>query len=407
MEGWNTYTLNDICTVITDGSHFSPREDKEGCHLIATVKDMNEYGFDLQNCKHISKEDYASLVKSGCQPEKNDVLYSKDGTIGIVQLYKGGVDIVLLSSIAILRCNTNLVSPRFLSLLLRSSKINQYVSENYKTGSALPRIVLKDFRKIEVEIPPLLIQQRIAEILGALDDKIELNHQMNQTIEQMTQALYKQYFIDGVDPENLPKGWKYANLGDCINTISKTHKFPKSNVIFLNTSDIFNGFVLHSNYSEVESLPGQAKKSIRKFDILYSEIRPMNKRFAYVNFNADDYVVSTKLMVLRPKTDIDSIFFYFLLTRPWIISELQNQAEARSGTFPQITFNQIKEISFLMPDRKFLDDFIEKVLIPNYELIYSNSNEIKYLTNLRDYLLPKFVSSEINNFDLATIEQAL
>ena len=277
----------------------------------------------------------------------------------------------------------------------------------HNSGSAVPTLNRNYLHPIEVKIPPLYKQLQIAKILGAIDDKIDLNLQMNNNLELMAQSQFKHDFVDGIDPDNLPKGWKHTYIGDCINTISKTHKFPKSNVIFLNTSDILDGFVLHSNYSEIESLPGQAKKSIQKFDILYSEIRPMNKRFAYVNFNADDYVVSTKLMVLRPKTDIDSIFFYFILTRPWIISELQNQAEARSGTFPQITFDQIKEISFLLPDRKFLNDFIEKVLVPNYQLIYSNSDEIKYLTSLRDYLLPKLISGELIPSDLTAIEQSL
>ncbi|MDK9856025.1 hypothetical protein [Staphylococcus equorum] len=90
--------------------------------------------------------------------------------------------------------------------------------------------------------------------------------------------------------------YKVENL---IDSVSKKHTFPGDKIIFLNTSDIEKGYVLHNNYSMIDSLPGQAKKSIQKGDILYSEIRPKNERFAYINFASDDYVVSTKLMVLR------------------------------------------------------------------------------------------------------------
>ena len=83
-EDWEIKGLGDICKEITDGSHFSPKEDKEGEFFIATVKDFSEYGFDLTSCKKISKEIFYDLVKTNCVPEKGDVLLSKDGTMGIL-----------------------------------------------------------------------------------------------------------------------------------------------------------------------------------------------------------------------------------------------------------------------------------------------------------------------------------
>ena len=93
--------------------------------------------------------------------------------------------------------------------------------------------------------------------------------------------------------------WPIAKVGDLADSISETHKFGKDHLVFLNTSDVLLGKFLHCCYSEVRDWPGQAKKSIRKDDILFSEIRPANGRWAYVNVEADDYVVSTKLMVIR------------------------------------------------------------------------------------------------------------
>jgi type I restriction enzyme S subunit len=91
---------------------------------------------------------------------------------------------------------------------------------------------------------------------------------------------------------------------ECIlDSISITHRFDKSKLIFLNTSDILEGQILIDNYMDIDLLKGQAKKTIRNGDILFSEIRPKNKRYAYVKVNnPEDYVVSTKLMVLRNKS---------------------------------------------------------------------------------------------------------
>lgn len=147
--------------------------------------------------------------------------------------------------------------------------------------------------------------------------------------------------------------WKEFKLGELIESISIKHNFNKEKLIFLNTSDVLDGKVLHSNYSEVAGMPGQAKKSIEKNDILFSEIRPKNKRFAYIDFNSEDYVVSTKLMVLRKKSHlIDNSFLYKYLTSDKMLNYLQVMAEGRSGTFPQITFSELKNIEIKLPPLK-------------------------------------------------------
>jgi len=144
---------------------------------------------------------------------------------------------------------------------------------------------------------------------------------------------------------------KSYHFEDLITSVSETYKFDKEQeeVIFLNTSDIYNGKVLSHLKSKVKDLPGQAKKRIRSGDILFSEIRPINRRFAFIDFNAEGYVVSTKLMVLRCKDKIIPRYLLYYLTTDESLCYLQLLAEARSGTFPQITFNQIKELEINLP----------------------------------------------------------
>jgi len=141
-----------------------------------------------------------------------------------------------------------------------------------------------------------------------------------------------------------------ARIGDLADSISETHNFRKKRLIFLNTSDILQGKLLHRIYTDVDTWPGQAKKSIRKEDILLSEIRPANGRWAYVQEEADDFVVSTKLMVIRARRDrLFPKFLYQFLTSPEISRCLQHLAESRSGTFPQITFDQVASLEIPLP----------------------------------------------------------
>ena len=144
--------------------------------------------------------------------------------------------------------------------------------------------------------------------------------------------------------------WPTVRVGDLADSISDTHSLGKAELIFLNTSDVSNGRILHHNYSPVKYWPGQAKKAVRKDDILFSEIRPANRRYAYVDVYADDYVVSTKLMVIRARRDrVFPRFLYSFLTGPQVVAWLQHLAESRSGTFPQITFDQVAELEVSLP----------------------------------------------------------
>ena len=166
--------------------------------------------------------------------------------------------------------------------------------------------------------------------------------------------------------------FKKHKLGEFIDTISETSTIKKQQVVLINTSDVENGKVLNHKYTENKNLKGQFKKRFRKDDILYSEIRPKNKRFAYVDFDASDYIASTKLMVLRNKGNIDNTFLYQLLKSNKIINQLQLLAESRSGTFPQITFNELANVEIEIPNienqikiSEILTDIDSKIEINN------------------------------------------
>ena len=148
--------------------------------------------------------------------------------------------------------------------------------------------------------------------------------------------------------------WQVVKLSNLVDTISETYRFNKNQeVTLINTSDILDGKVLKHDRELPLSVAGQFKKTFRKGDILYSEIRPANRRFAFVDFDSNNYVASTKLMVLRKKhEDIDNNFLYLTLKSNQVINELQTIAESRSGTFPQITYTELSNLEILLPSLK-------------------------------------------------------
>jgi type I restriction enzyme S subunit len=144
--------------------------------------------------------------------------------------------------------------------------------------------------------------------------------------------------------------WQECTLGEFVESVSETYKFKsKEQVVFLNTSDILFGKVTNRLHQDSSNLPGQAKKRIKKGDFLFSEIRPANGRYAVIDFNAENYVVSTKLMVLRCNNGINRDYFRIFLTSKEQLYYLQLLAEDRSGTFPQITFDHISNLNISLP----------------------------------------------------------
>ena len=147
--------------------------------------------------------------------------------------------------------------------------------------------------------------------------------------------------------------WSLCRISDICTTVSETYKRNDEYVILVNTSDVLEGKILNHTPTVNQNLKGQFKKTFKKNDILYSEIRPANKRFAFVDIDdTDNYIASTKLMVLRcDETKVLPKFLFSLLTSNQIINELQILAETRSGTFPQITFfGELGPMEISLPD---------------------------------------------------------
>jgi type I restriction enzyme S subunit len=155
-RGWQVQPLEAVCTRITDGAHHSPASVGEG-YPMASVKDMHDWGINIDSCRRIGAYDYENLARNNCKPLRDDVLIAKDGSY-LKHIFVVGEeqDIVILSSIAILRPSSG-VRPNYLSFMLRDPNTKARMT-GFVSGVAIPRIVLKDFRRFQILVPPIDIQ---------------------------------------------------------------------------------------------------------------------------------------------------------------------------------------------------------------------------------------------------------
>lgn len=389
MGEWKECKLSEAPFEIIDGDRGKnyPKKDeffKYGFCLFLNTKNVTNNGFAFTELNFITKEK-DELLRKG-KLKRYDLVLTTRGTVGNVGYYNENIafeNIRINSGMVIIRPNG--IDEKF------NYQLFKYLKKDFgtfATGSAQPQLPIRDLKEMSFLLPPLPEQKAIASVLSSLDDKIDLLHRQNKTLEAMAETLFRQWFMEG------EKSRSYL-FNELVVSVSIKHKFASDKVIFLNTSDVYNGEVLHHEYTDVVGLPGQAKKSIQKDDILFTEIRPANRRFAYINFDADDYVVSTKLMVLRSKNILDTSILYLFLRRQETLDYLQMLAEARSGTFPQITFDHLKTLEIFIPkDEKILENVtnVFQVLI---QKTFNNHFQIGTLEKLRNTLLPKLMSGEI------------
>jgi type I restriction enzyme, S subunit len=204
-KGWTETTLGEVLNLLTDGSHFSPISVEDGMPYV-TVRDVANGKINTTSCARISSDSFDELVKNGCAPEIGDVLFSKDGTVGRVALVVEGPKFVVLSSLAILRPNTKLVSSEFLALSLSSDEF-QAAATGSKTGLAIKRVVLKVLRALEFKFPTLPEQRRIVDVVSSVDAYVDALQQQTDTARAARNAVLHKLLSTGGDD------WTEATLG--------------------------------------------------------------------------------------------------------------------------------------------------------------------------------------------------
>jgi type I restriction enzyme, S subunit len=180
--------LADICSLVTDGTHYTPPSAPQGVPFV-TVKDMRDGNLDFEFATRISPEEYARARQGNSAPISGDVLFSKDGTIGKVHVVSGATDFAVLSSIAILRPKHDLLDSRYLGHALRAPMILRRAMRS-QTGTAIRRVILSDLQRLIVPLPPINEQRDIARQLDAVDRLREMRRASLTVVRQLRDSVF-------------------------------------------------------------------------------------------------------------------------------------------------------------------------------------------------------------------------
>lgn len=407
MSEWKTYKLGDICTKI--GSGATPSGGKEaykgGDYNLVRSQNVLDFSFSCEGLAQINEEQATKL--NNVELQANDVLLNITGDsvarTCLVPTYV--LPARVNQHVAIVRANKDILDCYYLLYFIQSQKTNLLsLASGGATRNALTKSMIENY---EISLPSLSEQKRISSILKSLDDKIESNRKINENLEQQAQALFKSWFIDFepfkdgkfVDSELglIPEGWR-VNSAETIYKINIGKTPPRKqqqwfsndskDVVWVSISDMGNCGTFINDSSEYLT-----KEAIQKFNIV---LVPQNSillsfkltigRIAIANCQ-----LTTNEAIARFTTEDmrERDFLYFYL-KNFNYSSLGSTSSIATAVNSKI----VKKMPILIPPIKILDAF-HKIVYHNLERIRINQLENKRLSILRDTLLPKLMSGEI------------
>lgn len=378
-------------------------------------------GNNISDTLYISNEKYNEIKKKFPVPQENDILITSVGTIGISYLVKDANFYFKDGNLTWLRnINSNIIDVKFLIKWLKSDFFLTQIYNN-NIGAVQKAITIDYLRQVKISLPDLLTQQKIASVLSALDDKIELNNSINIELEQMAKTLYDYWFVqfdfpneDGkpykssggkmvcneVLKREIPEGWEIKNIEDiceivdCLHSKKPNHVFENDKYYLLQLNNLLdNGLIDISKKYYVSKKDFEfwtSRITIKEHDILFTNAG----RVAQTTQVSREIIagIGRNITAVRPK-NICPTFCYLSINGIDIQKQILNNID-QGAFFQSFNVKGIKLLNFIYPpidmQRKF-----EKIVYQIRRKRELNLQQNQELASLRDWLLPMLMNGQV------------
>ena len=399
MSEWTKVKLKDCCHSISDGDHLPPPKSDSGVPFVTIANIDATNHIDFGNTMFVPYEYYNNLNDIR-KAKFNDILYSVVGSFGKPVLIKENKPFAFQRHIAILRPNNGIVDSRFLYYVMLSRDFYMQ-ADTVAIGAAQRTISLTALRNMEVELPSMEIQHRIATILSRYDSLIENYQKQIKLLEETAQRLYKEWFVDLRFPghentniiDGVPEGWEKKRLNNLVNLQSgyafKSSTFEESGQYKIVTiKNVKDGLFDGDNVSFIKSIPEKmpAHCLLQTGDILLSLTG---------NVGRVCFIIGKNYLLNQRVAKLDShypAFTYCLFRNHDMFIEVNNLANGAAQQ--NVSPIRIGEMKILLPNKEVLYKF-ESITSKPIVGIISLQSQLRLLTEARDRLLPKLMSGEI------------
>ena len=358
---WKKYRFSDFVTI----------------NPTVSLKGTEEYPFvemkDLEDGNKICSPSVKRKTSSGARFQERDTLFARitpcleNGKICQVRNLENGVGFGS-TEFLVFRGKENVSDNEFVFYLSRWNEVRDFAESNFEGTSGRQRVPKNCFDNLKLKFPPLPEQTAIASILSSLDDKIDLLHRQNKTLEQLAETLFRQWFVEEAEED-----WEVGKIDDIAvfsNGKSRPNDVENGEIPIYGGNGIL-GFTNQSNYDGLSIIIGRVGAYCGS---LYIENKPI-----WLSDNA---------LIARGKKEDYTFYLFYLL------KSLELNSMAEGSSHPLLTQTLLKSIDISVPPSQKVLNFNEQVSV-FWNNIYTNQTQIRTLTHTRDTLLPKLMSGEV------------
>jgi len=421
--GFESQLLESLCALIVDCPHSTPLWTDSG-FIVLRNQNIKNGRLDLSAPSFTDAEHFADRNRRA-KPTVGDIVITREAPMGDVCIVPDGIECCLGQRQVLLRPDPALVSPRFLHYALQSVSVQRQIAWSEGTGSTVSNLRIPVLKALIIPTPPRVLQDNVAETLGALDDRIDLLRQINATLEAIAQALFKSWFVDfdpvrakaeGREPEGMdaataalfpsefeeselgliPKGWRVVPFGDAVAILgggtpkTSVAAYWDGNIPWFSVVDApASGqmFTLDTIKKVTQlGLENCSAKLLPPLTTIISARGTVGK----VALTGCDMAMNQSCYGLRPKVAGGESFVYFSTVR--FVDHLKRIAHG--AVFDTITRSSFDQVSACVPPDDLLTCF-GKVTAPLLERIRTSGFQAKSLIDLRDTLLPRLISGKL------------
>lgn len=385
--------IGELCQGIYDGPHATPAPSDSGAIFLGISNFVNgKLNLSPSNIRYISEEDYPKWTKR-VTPKAHDIVFSYEATLNLYAIIPDGFRGCLGRRMALMRPDEGVVDYRFLYYYMFSPAWREEVERYKVNGSTVDRIPLVSFPSFRVDLPNMRTQKAIADILFAIDQKIDSNSRVNDNLEQQAQSYFQELFVDNADPE-----WTTGTISDLGTVVggstpskAKPEYYTESGIAWITPKDLSNNkskFVSHGENDITElGLRNSSASIMPEGTVLFSSRAPIG----YIAIAAGEVTTNQGFKSVVPKPEIGTPFVYFFLKNTLPVIE----GMASGSTFKEVSGSTMKNVPAIIPDAETLakfSDFCAPIFAQQRILEEQNQS----LATLRDNLLPKLMSGEID-----------
>ena len=395
---YNIISLESLCKEIIDCPHSTPKWQNEGIPVIRNYN-LKDGKIDCTNLSFVSEEDYNERVKRAI-PEESDIIISREAPMGVVGIVPKGFKCCLGQRLVLLKIDKSKCIPKYLLYSLMSEYVQLQIRRINRTGSIVSNLNISSLKELKILLHNFEEQRKIANILSAIDDKIQINNQINQELEAMAKTLYDYWFVQFDFPDQngkpykssggkmvynpelkreIPEGWGVEKLGDVA--YLKAGGDKPSNISEIQSKE--TPFPIYSNGLDNKGLYGYTNKAtIHKKSLTVSA----RGTIGYVQRRFSSFFPIIRLISVTPKEEK-------------MIGYIENflksiQFENSGSVQRQLTVPQIDKLYILVPKNEVLKKY-HSMTINYYFEVENNEQQNQELIQLRDWILPMLMNGQV------------